>query len=263
MDSIEQIPDGELDGEAVSEEELAPQEGEEQAPLTVEDYAKARGWKPKDEWTGEGEHRSAQEYLDYGLDRAKDVSRDLKDLRKTTETMAQTQARIMREQVERARQEEADKWRSAHRQAVEDGDTEAAERAAEGYARASQPVQDDPSVQFAAENPWFNTDPQAKALAIATAETMRHLPAAEQLKAAQEAVHKRFPEYAPAKAAEPAKAVEVAKPAATTRTVKREKTFHDLPREAQEAARAMVAQGLLKNTDGYVRQYFNKEGTVE
>lgn len=255
-------------------EETRPEEGEvivdaaEEAPTpTVEDYARAKGWKPKEEWDeSRGEWRDANSFLDFTFDRNRDLSKDLKELRRTTETMAETQARIMREQLDRAREEERRKWEGIHQQAVIEGDVEAAANAARSMAQVAQPQPGaDPLVsKFVAENPWFMNDPIANAVATAASGQVgaRGGSVAEQIEAARDAVFKRFPEYAP-KSAEPAKVVEVAQPSSTAQAPKRGKTFHDLPREAQEAARQMVAQGLLKNTDGYVRQYFNKEGTVE
>lgn len=258
------------DEELISEESeqiiQVEEDGEDETPATVEDYARARGWKPKEEWDGQGEHRSAREFLDFGLDRAKDVSRDLKELRRTTETMAETQARIMREREEEVRREERERLLAQHERAVEEGDTETARNIVSKISQAPQQVTPDATNKFIGENPWFNADPIARQVAIAAAGTVANADGSnveEQLRHAKEVVLKRFPEYAPEAAREPAKVIDVATPSTTARAPKRGKTFADLPREAQEAARAMVAQGMLKNTDGYVRQYFNKEGTVE
>lgn len=260
MANEELAPDGELEGVD------APVDGEAEiaSPSTVEDYARARGWRPKEEWSGEGEWRDAKTFLDYGLDSRKDISRELKDLRETTSRMADTQARLMQETVERTRTEERQRWENIHRQAVDEGDHAAAQQAVQNIAQlAAQPTHD-PAQDFASQNPWFNTDPIARQLAIATAETVKHLPPAEQFRRAQEEVFKRFPEHAPkGEAKEPAKAIDVATPAATATQVKKGKTFHDLPKEAQQAARALQARGLLPGgVDGYVTQFFNEEGTV-
>lgn len=259
MANEELAPDGEPEGV-----DAPIEEAEVASPPSVEDYARERGWRPKEEWSGEGEWRDARSFLDYGLDSRKDISRELRDLRDTTSRMAETQARLMQSTVEQARSEERQKWESIHRQAVDEGNHEAARQAVENITQlAAQPAHD-PAQNFASENPWFNTDPIARQVAIAAAETVKYLPPAEQFKRAQEEVFKRFPEYAPkAEAKEPAKEIGVATPAATATQVKKAKTFHDLPKEAQQAARALQARGLLPNgTDGYVKQFFNEEGTV-
>lgn len=258
---------------ALEEDELASADGaigvgeaDEAPPPTIEDYARAKGWKPKEEWEdGKGEWRDANTFLDFTFDRNRDLSKDLKELRKTTETMAETQARIMRESADRIRSEERERLEAQHAKAVDEGDHVAAARAVQGLVTVSQPKGDEEVARFTAENQWFNSDLGAQALAVATAGQIaqRGGSVSEQLAAAKEAVQKRFPEYAPTPAATPAKVIEVAQPSGTAMAPKRSKTFHDLPREAQEAARHMVKQGLLKDTDGYVRQYFSKEGTVE
>lgn len=264
----------------MAEEQLAPEEGSERddapiieetdseagvaSPLSVEDYARARGWRPKEEWSGDGEWRDAKTFLDYGLDSRKDISRELKDLRDTTSRMADAQARIMQENVERARSEEREKWNSVHRKAVEDGDHEAAQRAVENIAKLAIPAAGDPAQSFVAENQWFNTDPIARQVAIAAADAVSHLSPTEQFQRAREEVFKRFPEYAPkSEQKEPAKQIEVAAPATTAMPAKKGKSFHDLPREAQQAAKALQSRGLLPGgVDGYVKQFFNEEGTV-
>lgn len=259
MDTEELVPDG---GEAhVDAPEL---EAEIASPPSVEDLARARGWRPKEEWNGEGEWRDATAFLEFGLDRGRDVSRELKELRETTKRMADTQAEIMRQNVAKAREEERVRLLAVHAQAVDEGDhTKAAQviTRIEQNAKAA-PTGDAQVETFMRDNPWFNSDPLAQAVAKQAAEQVAHLPVADQLEAARREVFKRFPEYAP-KTQEPAKVVEVANPAATARPVKRGNTFHDLPAEAQQAAQALVRRGLLKNVDGYVKQYFNKEGTIE
>lgn len=261
MDNEELEPvDGDevLDAPPVDEVE----EEEQSAPLTVEDYARERGWTPKEEWKGEGEWRDAQEFLDYGLDRTKDLGRDLRDLRETTSRMAETQARIMSETVEQRLKDERAKWESLHDQAVEEGDTAAAKQAVQEITKLSVPAPqpDNGAEQFIKDNPWFNTDPLAKAVAIQTAQSYAEAgkTAQEQFEAARKEVLKRFPEYAP----KTAKVIDVAKPERTSQPSNRKKGFHDLPKEAQQAAKALVARGILKDTGGYVEQYFNQEGTV-
>jgi len=238
------------------------EEENQPAPPTVEDFARAKGWKPKEEWDGQGEWRDATQFLEFGLDRGRDVSRELKELRETTSRMADTQARVMEQNMERVRNEERAKWQNIHHQAVEEGNTEVASQAVGKLTELAAPItpQRDYISEFARENPWFNTDPMAKAVAMAAAEGVKNLPADEQLKAAREAVHKRFPEYAPKAEA---KVIEVGDPATRAGPPKRGKSVHDLPAEALEAARALQRRGLLPGgLEGYAKQYFNKDGSV-
>lgn len=258
-------PNGEPDGEALVDDLGLEDDAAEVASPSLEDIAREKGWKPKEEWNGEGEWRDAAAFVQYGLDQSREVKRELKQVRETTAQIADTQARIMREAVDRAREEERARWNNIHRQAVEEGDFTAATQAAENLAKIQAPAAQqapDPQVQrWVQENDWFQRDPAAMAVANAEASRLAQLGAgtAEQLEAAKKEVHKRFPEYAP----KDGKAIEVGRPATTARPPRQGKTFHDLPAAAQQAARALVQRGILQNTEGYVKQYFNKEGTVE
>lgn len=268
----------------MADEKLAPQEeletidalveGDDEveiaSPPTIDDYARSRGWTTKEEWVEAGkpedDWRDAEEFLNFGLDRSKDMGRDLKELRGTVESMRSANVIAAREAAAQARAQERAKWEQVHDEAVELGDKDAAKQAVENIAKVSAPAepQVDPLVQqFRADNPWFNTDPVAQSVAIATAEQNKHLPIPDQLAAAKKAVESRFPEYAPKQETKPAKAVEVAQPSGTARPPKRGKTFHDLPKENQEAARALQEADMLPGgLEGYVKNYFNKEGTV-
>jgi len=254
MADVEEAPDA---GVAIDE---AP---ENTGPVTVEDFARERGWKPKEEYDGpEEDWRDAGGFLAFGLDRNRDLYKEVKGLRDTTERMAHTQATIMDQAVERARTEERRQWEQRHAQAVEDGDLKTATQAVQQIAELTHNVPrqtgSDPQVdKFVRDHPWFNTDPVAKALAAATAEQVaqRNGTVAEQLEAARQAVHKRFPEYAPT----PVKAApSVSAPGARTADMGgRKKGFNDMPAEAQQACRAMVAKKYTTQ-DEYVSNYFDK-----
>ncbi len=246
--------------------ELTPQEGvvveQEQtaAPLTVEDFARDRGWRPKEEYNGNPDDwRDAATFVSWGLDRNRDLSRDVKHLRETTERMSRTTADLMQQAVDRARAEERSKWEKTHQRAVEEGDlttaTEAVTKIAELAQPAPKPPEQDGTVQsFIAENSWFTNDPAAKAVAVAVSDAHAHLPIADQLAKAREAVLKRFPEYAPPAPKPPAS---VAAPTARAMpSAGRKKGFGDLPADAQSVARQLVSRGLIATVDGYAEQYF-------
>lgn len=266
-------------------DELAPVEGDLEAvvaspedegaeiasPRTIDDYARQRGWKPKEEWDGKGEWKDAQSFIDYGLDRARDLGDHVKQLNRTVDRVSRQQAEMAERAAAAARESERKRWEEMLSTAVDDGNNGAAIEAAQKIAELSvQPVRqpgDDPSVaQFVAENTWFNSDAAAKAVAIAEANRIAASggSVAEQLKAARETVHKRFPEYAPSAATPPAKVVDVAAP--TARTASRgtaKKGFADLTADQQLAAKYLVQTGRIKSVDAYVAQAFNKEGTIE
>src|SRR3569833_1407825 len=104
--------------------------------------------------------------------------------------MADTQARVMEQNMERVRNEERAKWQNIHHQAVEEGNTEVASQADGMQTELAAPItpQRDYISDIARENPWFITDPMALAVAMAAADGVMNLPAVEQLKAARDAV---------------------------------------------------------------------------
>lgn len=246
-----------------AEREPAPETVAEQAPRTVEDFARERGWKTKDELPEGAEWRSAEEFLAFGLDRTRDLSRDVKQLRDTTERMSRTQAEIVQQAAERARAEERTRLESVHRQAVEQGDHATAFEAVERIAELKQPAAMQPNlppevVQFQQANPWLGSDVEATALAQAVSAKLAAQGAtvADQLQAAKEAVHKRFPEHAPATAKAPAAVNAPGARVADTRP-KRVKGFNDMPADAQTACRELVKRGYT-TPDGYAKQYWGQ-----
>jgi|GEM_PF-5818920 len=264
----EEITPPEGDEGVVVPGEGAENEAEIASPPAIDEYARSRGWTSKEEWVeagrAEGDWRDAEAFLDYGLDRSRDLGKDLKELRSTVDAVRDANVRTAQEAAERGRVEERAKWENIHTKAVEEGDTETAKAAVDEITKVTQAApQGDPLVnQWRSENTWFDSDPIAQSVAKAASgvAAQQGKPVVEQLEAARQAVYDRFPEHAPKK---PAKAVEVGAPAAAANPPKRGKSFHDLPTENQEAARALKSAGLLPNgVDGYVKQYFNKEGTV-
>lgn len=259
----------------MAEEELAPIEGgedvvasieeEQQTIETVDDYARSRGWRPKEEWDGEGEWRDAKTFLSFGLERASNLGKDVKGLKDTVERMARTQADITAQAVESARKQEREALERRLVEATEIGDTAAALEVSQQIAEvAAKPIQrgPDPSVEaWVNENTWFKDDAIANAVAVAASNkaAAEGKNTSDQLEAAREAVHKRFPEYAPT----PAKVVEVAAPTNRAAPANRKKGFADMPAEAQQVAKELVRRGFAKSTDGYAHNYWNPEGAVE
>lgn len=257
--SEQELPPVEGEAEGV----VAPEAPEEQTPppKTVEDYARERGWKPKDEYSGD-DWRDAETFLSFGLDKSRDLSRTVRDMNERLDRITRTTGKIVEDAADRARREERERLEEIHRQAVEEGDAGKAWQAVERIAELKQPApndrtQTDPLVErFVTENEWFNSDPQAKAIAVAACEVNKALPIADQLEAAKKAVFAAIPKYAPQAPKAPPT---LTQPGTRVQTpTKRAKGFSDLPREAQEVCRSLVSKGLATQ-DGYVRHYFEKE----
>lgn len=238
--------------------------GEAQPPKTVEDFARERGWKPKEEFSGNADDwRPAEDFIAFGMDRNKNLISDVKHLRDTTERMARTTAELTAQAVERARSEERARLEDIHRRAVEEGDQPTAFQAMQKVAELSQPASvqapsgPPPEVQsWVQRNTWFNSDPLANARAIEVAERLKHLPTPDQLAQVERAIRKEFPEHFPSPAKQPAS---VAAPGSRVAPVGgRKKGFADLPGDAQQVAREMVRKGIIKSTDAYVEQFFEQ-----
>lgn len=237
-------------------------------PRTVEDFARERGWRPKEEYAGNAdEWRDAESFVAWGLDRSRDMARDLKTMRGDVDRIVRTTADITAQSIERARAEERAKWEGQHARAVEEGDGAAARTAMDKIVELSVPTapantdpRQDPLVQsFVAENAWFNTDHRAQGLAVTTADIAAKAgqPVSEQLRLAKEAVLKAYPEHAPPAAkAPPGVAAPVSR---ANPTAGRKKGFSDLPANAQAVARQLIAKGYT-TAEGYAANYFSSNG---
>jgi hypothetical protein len=240
---------------------------EEQAPhRSLEDIAREHGWRPKDEYRGDdGDWRDAESFITFGLTRQRDLTRDIKHLRANTEAIVRTTAQITEDAVRKARDDERSQWQQRHRQAVEEGDVAGAEQAVGKIAElaASPAAKSGPPPEvasFVRENAWMENDPAAAAVAATEADRIAKAGGSvtEQLAAARTAVHKRFPEYAPASPKPPAAVSSPSSRAAPTGG--RKKGFSDLPRDAQEVARQLVNRGFVSSTEAYADQYFAGKG---
>ena len=90
-------------------------------PDPVEDLAKGMGWRPKSEFRGDPNlWKPADEYIKAGADIQKGMSRDLKDLRSTMDTMTRTNAAIVKSTIDAERE----KLVAKYNQAVDDGDAQ-------------------------------------------------------------------------------------------------------------------------------------------
>jgi hypothetical protein len=234
----------------VADEELAVSDGE--AAVTqpdpnepdpnvndadpIEAVAIEMGWNPNFEGDGK---KSAREYILASKDITKSLKSELRGVRDEVQRIGRTSAQLLEDKLA----ERDAEWRARHRQAVKDGDEELADQLVTQRDKivTTLPKNDgpDPTVaQWVADNPWFNSDPAARAVAQAVSSQNANLSVSEQLKAAREAVHKRFPEYAPQQHKPPASVSTATSRAATTQ--KRDKGFNDMPSASQEMARDML-----------------------
>lgn len=238
----------------MADEELAPEGGEalELAPETPEiesepaadpiaDLASEMGWVPKEQYRGDPEKwRPADEFIREGRNIQRSMSDELRSLRGQMETFG----RISSQLVEDKAAERDNYWRNQHRQAVEEGDLEGADKALGELRKldtARTPETQGPSPEvnsWIEKNPWYRNDPLAQARAFEICERLKHLPVAEQLAQAERGIRKEFPEHFPAPAKTPP-SVQTGQ-ARNPNPSNRAKAFADMPQASQQMARDMV-----------------------
>jgi hypothetical protein len=186
LDDIETDP---ID-DAASAADLVDQDAAEggDKPDPVARVAKKMGWSPKDKWKGDPDKWVDAETF---LDKTPGLIKNLQE-------RVDRNNRATREIIERERAKAVKEAESKLKQARESGDIEAALEAQEEFLEAKKP---DPDVQssqmrFKQENPWFQTNDEATAIAIAAAEiaVRQGKGAEEQFELAVKAVRKAMPE---------------------------------------------------------------------
>lgn len=236
---------------AAAVEQSDADQGGSQTPSDIDALAIEMGWAPKDQWRGNpDEWKDAKSFLKTTADINRTLSKDVRELKKTTERMAKASATIM----ERALAEQREDLEHRFAAAVAANDPAAARKAQQALNQLDAPGEAADNVAgFAERNPWFNTDPEAAAYAFAICEQNKTKPAEEQLRLAEIAVKKRFPEHFPdGKKPQPA----VSDPASRMSDRPKGKTFADLPRDAQAACVQFEKKGV-KRAD-YVKSYFEE-----
>jgi len=233
----------------------------EEAP-SLEDLASGMGWVPKDKFTGpEKDWKPAHEFIRAGKDIQRTLSRELKDVRSTLDTVAKTSAAVLQERLAEQRAELTAKYQAA----VDKGDHDAAWQAANGIIKIDQTAHAGPArptptaeaLEWQQRNPKVLADPLAAQRAIQLCEpyARANYSASQQLSAIEPILKREFPHLfeqndgkAPPGVAAPGTRM--------NGSAKKAQTAADLPKEAREIARDMVDRGLIKSEDDYARNYF-------
>lgn len=234
--------------------------GAEAAP-SVEDIASSMGWQPKDKFRGdEATWKPAHEYLSASKDINRSLSRELREVRTTLETVSKTSAQIMADRLAEQRAELSQKYQDA----VDRGDADGAWKAAGAIQNVDQQAasltrpQEAPeeAIAWGQKNARVMGDPLAAQRAVQLCEpyARANYPAGKQLEAIEPILRREFPHLfeAPAKAPPG-----VSQPGTrATSSGRGGNTAADLPREARAIAADMVERGLIKSEDDYARNYF-------
>jgi hypothetical protein len=241
---------------------------EQPPPDPVDELARSMGWRPKDQFKGDPNlWKPAKDYIKAGAEIQRGLSRDLKELRGTVDTMTRTQAAIL----EQTLAEQRDKLVARYNRAVEDGDAQTSfqvSRAIDnlnGQARALQQPQEraeappPEAIDWVERNQWFNHDPLARDLALNVAQ--RYAEANHgvdaQLQAAEREVRKIYPHLFGASSKEPPG---VAQPGGRSGSGGRKgSTYADLPQAAKTVAKDMAERGVIPNVEAYAKQYWQNQ----
>ncbi len=228
-------------------------------PTPFDGLAKEMGWFPPDEYSGDADKfRSAEDYIKYAAQNTKALKRDLKAVKDTADRLARTSATI----TERALEKQRVEIEARHKQAVEDGDYAAVRAAERDLRNVDEQARDtSPESTFAASNAWYGKDDEATAYAVSVSQRLANQGRSveDQLAEAEKSVRKRFPELfdeepAPRKAA-PGVNAPLSR-ASSTRP--REKTFADLPREAQAAYENQAQMMKVKFNENFTKEEYTK-----
>ena len=233
--------------------------------------AKDLGWLPKDQFQGSPEEwKPADQFIRDGRDIQREASREVKALRTQLDTIAKTTGSIVEQQVK----ERVDQLTTKYTKAVEDGDaTEAFKLSREidttmAAAKApAQPGQSPEAQAFTERNKsWFNQpgNEYATARAVEICNMLAgqgYTDHATQLRIAEQRLKQEMPQlFKQGMNGKPAPGVNAPGSRAAGATT-RQKGFADMPKAAQDIARDMADRGVIKDVDGYVRNYFaNEEG---
>lgn len=248
-------PAGELEPDAApAAGEQAP---ENEAPDPVAALAMELNWKPKDKWEGpEEQWKPADEFIKAGRDISRSMHRELKGLRDQVDRMGRVSSQLLDDKIaERDRY-----WQGIQAKAVEEGDNALVERAVSERIKLKDqvpaPTGAPPETQdFIARNEsWFGKDPLATAHAKQVAQALANegYPNDVQLREAERAVKKQFPELFP----KPKQAPGVNGPTnRTASATSREKGFADMPAASQAMAKEYQQRHGVKLED-FAKSYW-------
>lgn len=225
------------------------------------ELATRMGWTPRDKFSGPADQwKPAEQFIIDGREIQRTQASELRTIRSQLDTISRTSASIVEQQV----RERTNELSQRFNQAVEEGDGQTAFKISTELNSLRAPIEGagpSPAAQsWAAENPWFQKEPLATALAM---ETCNRLAAAgydhaTQLQKATEEVKRQYPHLfgggQQSFNGKPQAGVHTSSRGAGPRP--KQETFEAMPKAAQDVANDMVTRGVIKDKDAYVKNYF-------
>lgn len=268
----------ELNKEEVFEETPENQEQEEQIDPEIE-KALSSGWKPKEEWDGEGEWIDYKEFNFRGelYDRIKSQTNKIRSqdqkldhLQKALQKLGEHNQRIAEMEYEKALKD----LKSQRKAALEEGDYETFERLEDNLEELKQlkpePIDlhdgtpsevNIPELEaWRSENPWYASDPVMRGAADAVAlDYVKRDPSAKAdparvLNHVTQEIRKKFPQEFSTRRTSPTKPVAEPSSRGSTKGKNSKYTEKHLTDEQRKIARTFVEAGAMKSIQEYVDQ---------
>lgn len=227
-------------------------------PEAVTELARKAGWTPREEFRGNPDKwKPADEYLLVGKENVRSMSRDLRGMRDQLDRVTRTSSQLLEDKLA----ERDAHWQRVHSQAVEEGDTALADRAVDermklkAAAPQTQPGPPPETADFVERNKaWWGVDRLATLRARTIAEELAKegVPPAEQLREAERAIRKEFPEHFAQAKSPPG----VNGPRTRTADIRsRAKGYNDMPEESRKMADDYERRHGVKKED-FARSYW-------
>lgn len=246
LDPVEGTPDPDVQP---AEGEQDPNVNDEQhEPEAIVSLASDMGWAPRDKWTGDpNEWKSATDFIRAGKDIQRGLSRELRSVREEVSRIGRTSAEMAEQVRERTIAERNAYWQRQLEIAVKDDKPDLASKAADEISKiavareAAKATPEDappPETQAWVEknSAWFGKDRLAtmRAREISDRLAKEGVSIPEQLREAERAIRKEFPEHFPAPAKQPA-GVQTGQ-ARNANPSNRQKGYADMPQDSQKLA---------------------------
>lgn len=238
---------------AEADAQADPNEG---AEPSIDEVASEMGWVPKDKFKGPADKwKPASQFIRDGKNIQERLSRDVKSLRDTLDTVSKTSGQILADKLQEQHRMLSERYAAA----VEKGDPDEAFAAANEIMRvkaAAQPARAAPAPEtdaWVSKNSRVMNDPLAaqRALQICDAYARAGQSVPDQLANTEAVMKREFPHLFDDK---PAPAV--ATPGRGLAAPRTGKTAADLPKEARAIAEDMAERGMFPSPDDYARHYF-------